>query len=79
MVHELVRYMKSVNMHGEKIKVKNCVMLHLVGNISKEYTCDARTPECYTYFSIVVFFFFLGFSKKRREIDLGGRGVSSCI
>ena len=22
MVHELVRYMKSVNMHGEKIKVK---------------------------------------------------------
>ena len=23
MVHELVRYMKSVNMHGEKIKVKN--------------------------------------------------------
>jgi len=23
MVHELVRYMKSVNMHGEKIEVKN--------------------------------------------------------
>ena len=23
MVHELVRYMKSVNMHGGKIKVKN--------------------------------------------------------
>jgi len=29
MVHELVRYMKSVNMHGEKIKVINQQVLRL--------------------------------------------------
>ena len=29
MVHELVRYMKSMNMHGEKIKVKKCFFLFI--------------------------------------------------
>ena len=33
MVHELVRYMKSVNMHGEKIK--GCVEIYRQGNGSK--------------------------------------------
>jgi len=28
MVHELVRYMKSVNMHGEKIKEKTAGSIH---------------------------------------------------
>ena len=29
MVHELVRYMKSMNMHGEKIKVHTCISAEL--------------------------------------------------
>ena len=29
MVHELVRYMKSVNMHGEKIKVSTSITYYI--------------------------------------------------
>ena len=39
MVHELVRYVKSVNMHGEKIKVtSHCVTTAYSIHYSNMYT-----------------------------------------
>ena len=59
MVHEWVRYMKSMNMHGEKIKVKSISiakirrMAQRVTN-NEVATCDV-TPESiggYRYYCI---------------------------
>ena len=36
MVHELVRYMKSVNMHGGKIKISNCIAFSFWSNVGKD-------------------------------------------
>ena len=44
MVHELVRYMKSVNMHGEKIKEMYFLfILFLLNKIISTVTCMEQT------------------------------------
>jgi len=40
MVHELVRYMKSVNMNGEKIKVKNFHIYLGTSKMLRLLVCD---------------------------------------
>jgi len=56
MVHELVRYMKSVNMHGEKIKITQFIYfwktaLQVSGGISTHH--QEHTRLCLQYLVLV--------------------------